>query len=181
MKQKTYVWDPLVRLFHWGLVALFAALALVINPETSLHVTLGYIVAGLIGFRILWGFVGTRHARFSDFPPDPEAAMGQLGDIANGRHKRYRGHNPLGALMIYNLLATITFIAITGYMMGTPRFFGLEWVQEVHEALVGWAEISVVVHILGVVLESRRSGINLPKAMLTGYKVASGKSEPVGE
>ncbi len=171
MSEKQYVWDPLVRLFHWSLVALIAAQIFVIDEESDLHVTLGYVIAALIAFRLLWGFVGTRHARFSDFPPNPQAAMGQLSDMASGRHKEYRGHNPLGALMIYNLLASIALIALTGYMMGTPRYFGIEWVEEVHEMLVVWLQVSIVVHITAVILESRRSRVNLPKAMVTGYKV----------
>ncbi len=173
MEHKKYVWDPLVRVFHWSLVALFVTLALILDPESALHVKLGYTVAGLIGFRILWGFVGSRHARFSDFPPSPQAALGQLGDIATGRKRLHLGHTPLGALMIYNLLGSIALIAVTGYMMGTVRFFGVEWVEEVHEALVAWAGLSVVLHVAAVIFESRRTGINLPKAMVTGYKVVS--------
>ena len=171
MSEKTYVWDPLVRLFHWGLVGLIAAQVLVVDEESALHLTLGYIIAGLIAFRLIWGFVGTRHARFADFPPDPQAALGQLADISCGRHKHYTGHNPLGALMIYNLLASLAGIAATGYMMGTTRFFGIEWVQEVHESLVVWLLASVVAHVGAVIFESRRSGVNLPKAMVTGYKM----------
>ncbi|HHL22560.1 MAG TPA: cytochrome B [Aliiroseovarius sp.] len=170
MERKKYVWDPLVRLFHWSLVVLFVTLALILDPESALHVKLGYVVAGLIAFRVVWGLIGTRHARFTDFPPSPRAAMEQLGDIATGRKRLHLGHTPLGALMIYNLLLTIGLIALTGWMMGTMRFFGVEWVEEVHEALVGWAGISVIAHIAAVVYESRRVGINLPKAMVTGYK-----------
>lgn len=171
MSKIEYVWDPLVRLFHWSLVALIGAQIFVIDEDSDLHVTLGYVIAALIAFRILWGFVGSRHARFSDFPPNPQAAMDQLADMASGRHKHYRGHNPLGALMIYNLLASIALIALTGYMMGTRQYFGIEWVEEVHEMLVVWLQVSVVVHILAVIMESRRSRVNLPKAMVTGYKV----------
>ncbi len=172
MQSKIYVWDPLVRLFHWSLVALFAALALVIDPDSDLHRTLGYVVAGLIGLRLVWGFVGSRHARFSDFPPSPAAALGQLRDIATGRHRHHTGHNPLGALMIYNMLISLVLISLTGYMMGTLRFFGLEWVEELHELLVVWMELSVLVHVAAVIFETRRGGVNLPKAMLTGYKSA---------
>ncbi len=76
----------------------------------------------------------------------------------------------LGALMIYNLLATLIGIGVTGYMMTTIAFFGIDWVKEAHEILVTWAEISVVVHIAAVLFELRRLGVNLPKSMVTGYK-----------
>ena len=170
MQKKIYVWDPLVRIFHWSLVIGFVAQALIIDEDSDLHITIGYVVAGLIAFRIIWGIIGSKHARFSDFPPSPQAAMDQLGDMASGRHKDHVGHNPLGALMIYNLLILIALISLTGYMMTTSAYFGVDWVEEVHEMLVSLAEASVVIHVVAVVLESRRSRINLPKAMVTGYK-----------
>lgn len=164
------VWDPVVRLFHWSLVAGFAANALLTDPESSLHERIGYAVAILLAVRLVWGLVGTRHARFSDFPPSVPAAMGQLADMAAGRVRRHLGHTPLGALMIYNLLATVALIALTGWLMTTDAFWGIEWVEEAHEAFVTWAEISVVAHIAAVLIESRRTRVNLPKAMVTGYK-----------
>lgn len=103
--------------------ALIVAQVFVIDPGSNLHLILGYTVAGLIALRLNWGFVGSRHARFSDFPPNPQAAMDQLADIASGRRKEHVGHNPLGALMIYNILAPLVLIATTGYMMVTLRFF----------------------------------------------------------
>lgn len=168
--QKIRVWDPLVRLFHWSLVAAFVANAFFTKPGRDTHQTVGYVVAGLIAVRLIWGLVGTRHARFADFLPSPRAVLGQLRDMATGRRHVHVGHSPLGALMIYNLLLTMAAIAGSGYAMTTITFFGVEWVEELHEALVTWAEVSVVVHILAVVVESRRLGINLPKSMVTGYK-----------
>lgn len=164
------VWDPLVRIFHWSLVILFASNAFVTNPEKSVHRYVGYVVVGLILIRILWGLVGTRHARFSDFPPSASAAIGQVADMATGRNRVHLGHTPLGALMIYNLLLTMLVIGLSGYMMTTLTFFGIEWVKELHEVAVTWAEISVVFHIIAVIWESRRTGVNLPRAMVTGYK-----------
>lgn len=168
--QKIKVWDPVVRLFHWSLVVAFAANAFYTKPGRDLHQWVGYIVAGLIALRLVWGLVGTRHARFADFLPSPRAALGQLRDMATGRRRIHAGHSPLGALMIYNLLLTMAGLAATGYAMTTVAFFGVEWVEELHEALVVWAEVSIVAHVLAVVVESRRLGINLPKSMVTGYK-----------
>ncbi|MDH3264744.1 MAG: cytochrome b/b6 domain-containing protein [Paracoccaceae bacterium] len=164
------VWDPLVRVFHWSLVAGFAANAFFTDAEGNLHELVGYAVAALIALRLVWGLIGTRHARFSDFPPSASGAMGQLGDVAAGRVKRHLGHTPLGGLMIYNLLLTMTLIAVTGWMMTTTAYWGVEWVEGAHEALVTWAEVSIVAHVAAVVFESLRTGVNLPKAMVTGYK-----------
>lgn len=170
MTQRHKVWDPAIRLFHWSLVAAFTANALFTDGEHRTHRLVGYAVIGLLGFRVIWGLVGSRHARFADFPPSVTASLGQLADMATGRRAVHVGHSPLGALMIYNLLAALAGIAATGYMMTTLTWFGIEWVRTAHELLVTWAEISVVAHVFAVVVESRRLQVNLPKAMLTGYK-----------
>ncbi len=170
MPSKIRVWDPFVRVFHWSVVAGFTANALFTNAEKSLHHNIGLAVLGLVVLRLVWGLVGPRHARFSDFPPDPGAAMDQMREMVSGRRNIHLGHSPLGALMIYNLLLTLIAIGVTGYMQTTVAWFGIDWVKEVHEALVTWAEISVVLHILAVFTESRRLGVNLPRSMLTGYK-----------
>lgn len=170
MAMKVRVWDPVVRLFHWALVGAFVANAFFTRPGKDVHQWVGYAVAGLIALRLVWGFVGTRHARFADFLPSPSGVIGQLQDMATGRRRVHEGHSPLGSLMIFNLLLTMAGIAATGYMMTTIAFFGVDWVEEAHEVLVTWAEISVVAHVLAVVVESRRLGVNLPKSMVTGYK-----------
>jgi cytochrome b len=171
MPSRIFVWDIVVRLFHWSLVAAFAANAFLTKPGKDLHQTVGYVVISLVAIRLVWGLIGTRHARFTDFPPSPTSAIAQLREIATGRRHPHAGHSPLGALMIYNLLVTLAAIGLTGWMMTTVTFFGIDWVEEAHEALVTWAEISIVLHIVAVIVESRRLGVNLPKSMVTGYKV----------
>lgn len=167
---KIKIWDPLVRVFHWLLVLGFAANVLIVDDDSTLHNWIGYAIVGLVLTRILWGFVGTRYARFSSFPPSMAKATGQLTEIATGRKHIHRGHSPLGALMIYNLLLSMLAIGLTGYLMTTDMFWGTEWTEELHEAFVVWAEISVVLHIAAVIFESRRTKVNLPRAMITGYK-----------
>lgn len=170
MSERVRVWDPLVRIFHWSLAGAFLANAFFTRPGKEVHQWVGYAVAGLIALRVIWGLVGTRHARFADFLPMPGAVLGQIRDMATGRRHAHEGHSPLGALMIWNLLLTMAGLAASGYAMTTLTFFGVEWVEEVHQVLVVWAEISVVVHVLAVVGESLRLGVNLPKSMVTGYK-----------
>lgn len=170
MAKRIHVWDIFVRIFHWSLVTGFVANALFTNPEGEIHRWIGYAIAALVALRIVWGFVGTVHARFADFPPSLGASLAQVGEMASGRRHIHKGHSPLGALMIYNLILAFIGISITGYMMTTLTYFGVGWVEEAHELLVTWAEISVMAHIAAVIYESGRLGINLPKSMVTGYK-----------
>ncbi len=164
------VWDPMIRLFHWSLVAGFTVNAFVTDGEAKLHEWIGYSILGLLAFRLIWGFIGSRYARFSTFPPNLSAALGQIGEMRARTKNAHLGHSPLGALMIYNLLLTILAIGVTGWMMTTLTFWGVDWVENAHEALVTWAEISIVVHIAAVIAESLRLHVNLPKSMVTGYK-----------
>ena len=159
-----------MRVFHWSLVAAFAANALLVPTAAGLHLVLGYAIVALVALRIAWGFVGRGYARFSTFPVDPRAAAHQAADIVAGRRKVHLGHTPLGALMIYNLLLALAVIGLSGYLMTTMTFWGVRWVKNLHEASVTWAEVSVAVHIAAVIWESRRTGVNLPKAMVTGRK-----------
>lgn len=164
------VWDPLVRVFHWTLVIGFTANALFIVEDSQSHIVVGYIILGLVAVRVLWGFVGPFYARFRSFPPDPAAAMDQVGEIAKGGKTVHMGHTPLGALMIYNLLLSILAISLTGWLLTTDAYWGVGWMKELHGSVVVWAEASVIVHIAAVLFESWRTGVNLPKAMVTGYK-----------
>ncbi|EYD77247.1 Cytochrome b [Rubellimicrobium mesophilum DSM 19309] len=170
MTTRTKVWDPVVRVFHWTLVTLFAANAVLTDPEHKIHHYVGYAIAALVLLRLAWGLVGSRYARFASFPPNPRAALEQLADVLTGRRRIHLGHTPLGALMIYNLLLALAVITASGYAMTTVAFWGVKWMEELHEAAVTWAEISVLVHVAAVIWESRRTGVNLPRAMVTGYK-----------
>lgn len=167
---KIYVWDPLVRVFHWLLAAGFVANALITDPESALHHWIGYALALLVGLRIIWGLIGSHHARFANFRPDPQAALGQLTDIATRRTRHHRGHSPLGALMIYNLLLTVLGIAFTGWLLTLAQFGNVGWPEDLHEALVTWAEVSILLHVAAVLFESHRTKVNLARSMITGYK-----------
>jgi cytochrome b len=164
------VWDSFIRLFHWSLVILFAANSLFVDDDSKLHIWVGYAILGLVSLRIVWGFIGTRHARFADFPPSLSAGMEQLSEMATRRKHAHAGHSPLGALMIYNLILTLLVISLSGYLMTTNMFWGTEWPEELHEVAVAWAQISVVAHVAAVLFETRRLGVNLARAMITGYK-----------
>ncbi|MCV2892944.1 cytochrome b/b6 domain-containing protein [Lentibacter sp. XHP0401] len=165
-----YVWDIFVRCFHWLLVLGFAANALIIDDDSKLHIWVGYCVLALVLARIVWGFVGRGYARFASFPPSVRGAAAQLTDIATQRNHAHVGHSPLGALMIYNLIASLLVLGLSGYLMTTDMFWGTEWTEELHELAAIWTEASVIVHILAALFESKRTRVNLPKAMVTGFK-----------
>jgi len=104
MAKEIRVWDPLVRIFHWGLVLAFTISYLSGDEESDLHIYAGYAVLGLISFRLIWGFIGTRYARFSDFVRAPQTIIAYLKELVAGRAKHYVGHNPAAGAMILALL-----------------------------------------------------------------------------
>ncbi len=164
------VWDPLVRLFHWSLVASFAVAWLTSEDGEQLHHWAGYAAIGLVSFRVFWGLVGPRYARFSQFIRSPGTVLGFLRDMLAGHEPRYIGHNPAGGLMIVALLLTMVGTAITGWMYTLDAFWGEDWVEETHETLATVMLILVIVHVGGVLFASLRHRENLVRAMITGQK-----------
>ena len=164
------VWDPLVRLIHWSLVTVILLNGFVFEDESKLHEYVGYVALALVILRLVWGGIGPRHARFTAFPPNPVAALRHIRATFSGRSSFHLSHNPLGALMVYNIWATVLVICVTGIMTGTVRFFGLDWVEEFHEAAFAWLMFSVMLHVAGVFAETWLSGIPLVRAMIDGRK-----------
>lgn len=168
--QETLVWDPLLRIFHWLLVACFAVTLFGARGDTLAHNCAGYIAGALVGFRVLWGLVGPPHARFRDFVPSPTVLLRFLADLVLLRERRYLGHNPAGALMIVGLLSITLLIATTGWLMTTDAFYGVRWIQDVHESAANLALAMIIVHVTGVVFTSLRHKENLVRSMITGKK-----------
>ncbi len=171
-EEEIRVWDPLVRLFHWSLVAGIAIAWLTADELEKVHEWTGYFVAALVGIRIVWGFVGTRHARFSQFVKGPREVLGYMGRIARGRAERHIGHNPAGGAMIIALLAAIIVVSATGWMMTLDAFWGVDWVEEAHEISANLILLLVALHVAGVIHASISHGENLVRAMITGRKRA---------
>jgi cytochrome b len=171
------VWDPVVRLFHWGLVASLALAWLTAEDVKSLHLLAGYAAASLIAVRLVWGLIGTRYVRFTQFVKAPMTVVTYLRDVLSGREARYLGHNPAGGIMILALLFCLSGLCLTGWLYTTDAYWGDEWVEGVHEALANLMLGLVGLHVAGVVLASLRHGENLARAMISGRKRAPAISD----
>jgi len=202
---KVSVWDPLVCVGHWALVAAFAIAYLTGEEEgepSDWHEWAGYIAGGIVVWRVLWGFAGPKYARFSDFAVWPRSALTYLIDLIAGRSRRYVGHSPAGGVMIIALLAFIGTTVITGIVAdpvgnapkdqasvtaATPIKTGEvretghtakeSFIGEVHGAVANITLALIALHILGVLLASFVHRENLVAAMITGKKRADGESE----
>lgn len=169
---RVLVWDLPVRLFHWLLVLSFAGAWITAESERwrLLHVTLGYTLGGLVAFRVVWGLVGTRHARFGDFVRGPRAVARYLGALLRGRPEHHVGHNPAGALAIVAMLGLGGLIVGSGWALYND--IGGELFEELHEAAANLMLAVVVVHVAGVAIASRLHHENLVGAMFSGRKTA---------
>lgn len=175
--QRIPVWDILVRITHWTVAVLVIGELTVLDEDWAVHRWAGYVVLALVALRLVWGLIGPRHARFSSFPPSLRAARTHLAGMLRGRHEPYLSHNPLGALMAYNLWASLVAVCVTGIMMTTKTFWGVDWVEETHEIVANWVMISVLLHVGGVVFDTWYSKVNLVRAMVTGQKEIPGPGE----
>jgi cytochrome b len=167
------VWDLFVRVFHWSLATLFVVAYATGDEIERVHIAAGYTIAGLLALRIVWGFVGPRHARFASFVRPPREVLAHLRDLVLLRAPRHLGHNPAGGAMIIALIAMLAATCTTGYMMTTDAFWGASWVEDVHETLANTTLGLVAFHVLGVLIASFAHRENLVKAMITGRKRAS--------
>jgi cytochrome b len=176
-----YVWDPFVRLFHWTLVVLFTVAYLTEDP-LIVHVWAGYVVGMLVLARIVWGFFGSPHARFSDFLYTPVVTLRYVRDLALlRRSERHLGHCPGGGYMVILLLVFLAVTVATGLIVyGGEQQAGLlagmlgeetgEAVEEWHELFANITLALIFIHIAAVVLASFAYRENLVRAMVTGYK-----------
>lgn len=164
------VWDLPVRVFHWLLALSFAGAYVTAESEVwrLVHVTLGYTVAGLVAFRLVWGLVGTRHARFAAFVRGPAAAWRYLRNLADGRPEHHVGHNPAGALAIVALLTLAGVVTGSGWVRYNE--WGGEWLEELHELAANGMLALVLLHIVGALASSVLHHENLVRAMVTGRK-----------
>jgi len=165
---KILVWDIPTRLFHWLFAGAFAVAYLTAEAESffPLHVFAGVLMLLLVAFRLVWGLVGSRYARFSSFRFQPKEGAKYFLQVITGRAQRYLGHNPAGSLAIYALLL----LGATAALFGLATLLVGESFKEIHEALANAMLGVVVLHLGGVAVESLVHRENLAKAMVDGTK-----------
>ncbi len=176
------VWDSAVRLFHWALVAAFAVAWLTEDDWQSLHVYAGYLIGLLVTFRVVWGLLGSQHARFTSFVHRPSAVRSYLKQAVRLRAPRYLGHNPAGGVMVVALLISLTLTLVSGLgVYGATDFggplagmfrgdFAADILEDLHEFGANLTLFLAVVHVGGVLFSSLAHGENLVRAMITGRK-----------
>ncbi len=171
------VWDALVRVGHWSLVAGIVATWF---THGKWHEWLGYAVLAVVALRIVWGVLAqgsSRYARFAAFLRSPASTFEYSKQILAHREPRHIGHNPLGGWMIVALLLTITGVCVTGWLYTTDRFWGEAWVENLHIGLTNALLLLIALHIGGVIFSSLRHGENLVAAMISGRKRAPGPGD----
>lgn len=182
------VWDLPLRIFHWLLVAGFFVAYLTEDELLTVHVWAGYLVLGLLIFRLVWGFVGNGYARFANFLCSPAKSVAYLKDAVALTSKRYLGHNPAGAGMIVLLIVSLFATAISGLIVyaadqnlgplaGMVGASNEDFWEEAHEIAANFTLLLVAVHVVGVAFESFIHKENLAKSMWNGYKTSDDTDE----
>jgi cytochrome b len=179
------IWDLPTRLFHWTLAASFALAWFTSEGDQwrAIHVFLGYLMLGLVGFRVVWGFAGSHFSRFASFWFTPKEAIGYVKQVFNSNAPRFVGHNPAGSLAIYILLAMTVVVGFTGIVTlggdeqqgiaaGWFTFGQIQTLKKLHELCAILMLLVVGGHITGVAVESVLHKENLAQSMVAGYKEA---------
>lgn len=200
MNSEIRIWDILVRLFHWGLVITFSIAYISGEEESAIHIYSGYSVLGLISFRVIWGLIGTKYARFTNFIYNKSAVIKYLKSLLTGKPEYYAGHNPAAGWMVIALLLSLFLTTLSGLQLyaveeGLGPFannlpeiqlistayadnnedngkggFWGEFWEFIHEAFANFTLLLVLIHISGVLLSSLLHRENMIKAMITGNK-----------
>lgn len=168
----TRVWDLPTRVFHGLMIVCFAGAWLTGNSERwrLAHLTFGLTMAGLVAFRLVWGVVGSEHARFADFVRGPRAVFGYLRSLVAARPQHHAGHNPAGGWAVLGLLALTALSTLAGWAAHDGWFGAGDALGELHEFLTHALLLLVGVHVAGVVVSSWLHHENLARAMVTGRK-----------
>ncbi|MEK1891273.1 MAG: cytochrome b/b6 domain-containing protein [Phyllobacterium sp.] len=164
------VWDPIVRLFHWTVVGGCILNLFILEEGKYWHRVTGYIIAAVLVVRLLWGVVGTRYARFSQFFPTRRKIVEHLQDLREGRTNRHIGHSPLGAVMMLVLMTLLTLSCLTGWLMGTDAFWGNKSLESIHALSGNAIMVLALLHAASAIFEGWRLQENLVWSMVTGKK-----------
>jgi cytochrome b len=164
------VWDPLVRVGHWALAVGVLLAWLTREGWRETHEWIGYATLVLVALRVAWGLAGPRYARFRQFVRSPGATLRYAAEALKGREPRHLGHNPLGGWMIVALLVTVAATGFTGWLYTTDKYWGEEWLANLHGSLTDLLLALAALHLAGVATASWRHRENLVAAMLHGRK-----------
>lgn len=169
-KQAILVWDVPARVFHWLLVLCFAGAWLTSESERlqMIHYAFGYSAVALVLFRLVWGFVGTKYARFTQFLRGPNEMAGHIKSVLSSHQHSSPGHNPVGGIVMVGLMLIILLIGLTGYW-SVKEFLG-DFMSEAHEAIASIALGLAILHIAAAVIMSLLQKENLIRAMVNGKK-----------
>ena len=163
------VWDPIVRLSHWLVAALFLSNYWLLEEGDPPHEWAGYALLVTVLTRILWGFIGSRNARLTSFLPTPSRVAAHLRDIRK-RPPLYQGHNPLGGLMVIFLWLMLMLTAVSGWLQTTDRYWGEPWFEQLHELAANTVMAAVVLHVIAVLIMARLTQTALVMPMIVGYR-----------
>ena len=169
-KQTILVWDVPTRVFHWLLAICFAGAWLTSESERlqMIHYAFGYSAVAIVLFRLLWGFIGTKYARFHQFIKGPKEMVGHAKGLLGGHQHITPGHNPVGGIVMLGLMLAILLIGLTGFW--TVKEFLGDFMSGAHEAIASLALGLVIIHIAAAVIMSLLQKENLVRAMLNGKK-----------
>lgn len=172
MIQRILIWDAPTRVFHWLQAISFVGAYLTAESERyrDIHLAFGYILLGLIVFRLLWGFAGTRYARFSSFVFNPGEIFAYLQSLLKKQPKHYLGHNPAGSVSVWLLLALGLFICVSGVL--ALQDDASEIVIKMHGVATDIMLAVILLHLMGVLMSSIMHRENLARSMVTGFKFA---------
>ena len=169
LEREIPVWDPLIRLFHWSLAGA-VIFNLVNNEESLVHEYTGFAVLGLLAYRLIWGFIGPEHARFSNFVTGHRDVIAYLKGLLSGNSTHYQGHNPAGGWMVILMLVWLAITAGSGALLATDPFGGMGFIEGIHEAFAESLPAIIAIHLAGVLVSSLLHGENLVRAMINGRK-----------
>ncbi|QXZ11966.1 cytochrome b/b6 domain-containing protein [Pseudomonas sp. AO-1] len=165
------LWDPVVRLFHLSIAGVFVANYFFNEAGDAWHIWLGYYAMGWLLVRLVWGFVGSRSARWADFWPTPTRLIAHARSLIAGRPEHRLGHSPMGALVMLLMLLAMFSAGLSGWAMEEiDALWGADWPLQVHEFATDTLLVLVCLHIVAALFESFLVRDNLPLSMLTGRR-----------
>jgi cytochrome b len=176
LSKRMMSWDAVVMVSHWLLAICFVGAVITQDSEKYrlLHVTMGYTMFGLVAFRLVWGFIGGKYARFNSIYPRIKKVIEYLKSLFTAQPQEFIGFHAIGFLAAYLLLAVVLMVTVSGYVVYEE--LGPDLFEELHETLGNLLIAIVIVHIGGVVINAIIQKIKLSMSTdqtVTPRKVAT--------